>query len=421
MTVDIDAIRAQFPSLSVEDDGKRRIYLDNPAGTQVPKRVADAVSNAMLYRCANQKGPFRTSKMVDELIVDARRAMADFLNAGETDEIIFGQSMTALAYHVARSLGNILEAGDEIIVTTMDHDANVHPWVTMARERGLVVRWLPFNTETYEFDHDDLATLLSDRTRLFCIGGAANLTGTLNDVTTMCAMAREAGAWTFIDAVQSVPHVPTDVQAIGCDMLACSAYKFMGPHQGVLWGRREVLEQLHAYQLRPAPQVIPGNFETGTPSFELMAGTTAAVDYYDWIGETMAESYMDRFDNFSGRRQRVHAALASLFDYERGIASRLIDGLQSLPGVTVRGVTDPDRMDHRVPTVAFTHDAMRPEDIASRLADENIFVWNGHNYAVELVKAAGVEDGGVVRVGPVHYNTLGEIDEFLGELESVLP
>ncbi len=421
MTVNIGAIRAQFPSLSTVDDGKRRIYLDNPAGTQVPKRVANAVSDAMLHRCANQGGQFRTSKMVNELIADARLAMADFLNAGNTDEIIFGQSMTALAYHVARSLGNLLEAGDEIIVTTMDHDANVFPWVTMAREHGLVVRWLPFNTDTYEFDHDDLAMLLSDRTRLVCVGGAANLMGTLNDITTICAMARDAGAWTFIDAVQSAPHVPTDVQAIGCDMLACSAYKFMGPHQGVLWGRREVLEQLQAYQLRPAPQQIPGNFETGTPSFEMMAGTTAAVDYYNWIGEAMASDYMTAFGSFNGRRQRVHAALALLFDYEKGIASRLVGGLQSLPGVTVRGVTEPDRMDHRVPTVAFTHETMRPEEIAKQLADENVFVWSGHNYAVELVKAIGLQDGGVVRVGPVHYNTPDEIDDFLGVLENVLP
>ncbi len=421
MSIDPGAIRAQFPSLSVTDDGKRRLYLDNPAGTQVPKPVADAVSDAMLYRCANQKGQFRTSRMVDELIQDARLAMADFLNAPDTDEIIFGQSMTALAYHVSRSLGNLLEAGDEIIVTTMDHDANIHPWVTMAREHDIVVRWLPFNPETYEFDLDDLATLLNERTRLVALSGAANLTGSLHDVTAMCAMAREVGAWTFIDGVQSVPHVPTDVQQIGCDMLACSAYKFMGPHQGILWGRREVLEQLHAYQLRPAPQLIPGNFETGTPAFELMAGTTAAVDYYDWIGKTMAGDYADRFGRFEGRRQRVHAAMASLFDYEKQIASRLVNGLQSLPGVTVRGVTDPGRMDHRVPTVAFTHVSMRPDDIAMHLANENIFVWNGHNYAVELVKAVGLEDGGVVRVGPVHYNTLEEIDEFLAVLGELLP
>ncbi|MEM6513335.1 MAG: cysteine desulfurase-like protein [Pseudomonadota bacterium] len=420
MTVDIGAIRAQFPSLSIKDDGRRRIYLDNPAGTQIPQRVADAVADAMLYRCANQKGPFRTSKLVDRLIDDARLAVADLLNAPSPDEIIFGQSMTALAYHVARAMGNTLTAGDEIIVTTMDHDANVHPWVTMAKEHGLTVRWLSFNTETYEFDSDDLASLLTDRTRLVCIGGAANLTGTLNDVTTLCSLAREAGAWTFIDGVQSVPHVPTDVQAIGCDLLACSGYKFMGPHQGVLWGRREILEQLQAYQLRPAPQAIPGNFETGTPSFELMAGTTAAVDYYDWIGDTMAADFLSQFDAFDGRRQRVHAALAALFDYEKHIASRLVSGLQSLPRVTVRGVTQSERMDHRVPTVAFTHGSKSPATIAEALAADNIFVWNGHNYALELVKAIGCEDGGVVRVGPVHYNTVDEIDDFLNSLDNVL-
>lgn len=420
MTVNVGEIRAQFPSLSIEDDGRCRLYLDNPAGTQVPARVANAVADAMLNRCANQKGLFRTSRLVDELIADARLAMADFLNASDTREIIFGQSMTALAYHVARSMGRLFEPGDEIIVSTMDHDANVFPWVTMAREHELVVRWLPFNTETYEFDLDDLATLLSERTRLLCVGGAANLTGSLNDIQSMCAMARDAGAWTFIDAVQSVPHVPTDVQSIGCDMLACSAYKFMGPHQGVLWGRREVLDQLHAYQLRPAPQEIPGNFETGTPSFELMAGTTAAVDYYDWIGGSMARDYLSSYDAFDGRRQRVHAAMALLFDHEKAIASRLVGGLQSLPGVTVRGVTDPERMHRRVPTVAFTHASLRPEAIARQLADNNVFVWSGHNYAVELVKAIGLQDEGMVRVGPVHYNTLDEIDDFLDVLEGVV-
>ena len=419
MKPDIDAIRARFPSLSTRDDGVSRIYFDNPAGTQVPASVAKAVADCMIESCANQKGPFRTSRMVDELIDDARDAMADLLNAESADEIVFGQSMTALTFSLARSIGPTLKPGDEIVVSQMDHDANITPWVMMARDHDLKIRWLPFSTETYEFDLADLDEALTDRTRMVCVGGASNLTGTLHDIKAICAKARDVGALSFIDGVQSVPHVPTDVRDIGCDFLACSAYKFFGPHQGILWGRREAFAPLTAYQVRPAPSVIPGNFETGTPSFELMAGTKAAVEYFDWIGTNMAADYLDRYTHLAGRRQRLHAAFGLLVDYEQALSSHLIAGLQSINGITVHGVTDADAMHRRVPTVSFTSVQKDPQTIAEALDEENIFVWHGHNYAVEVVKALGLEDrGGVVRVGPVHYNTQVELDRLLDALES---
>ena len=414
MTLDLEAIRSQFPALNENDDGVARIYLDNPAGTQVPQRVVDAMSRCMLHASANMGGYFRTSLAVGEIVADAQNAMADFLNAPSADEIIFGQNMTSLTFHVSRSIGRYLAAGDEIILSRMDHDANVGPWMQLARDYGLTIRWLPFDTRTFEFDLRDLERLLNERTRLVCVCAASNLTGTVNDVQSICRMARDAGAWTYIDAVQSAPHMLNDVQAFGCDFLVCSPYKFFGPHQGTLWGRREVLESLEPYKLRPAPDSIPWSFSPGTASHEGMAGTAAAVDYFAWIGETMAGGSGDR-------RQKVRVGMAAIADYEQALARYLVEGLQSLPGVTIHGITADEAMSRRGPTVAFTHERRAPDDIARALAAANIFAWSGHNYAVEVVKSLGIhESGGAVRVGPVHYNTIAELDRLFDVLESVL-
>ena len=422
MNYDIDQIRAQFPALSITDGGVPRIYFDNPAGTQVPQRVVDAMTNCLVESNANIGGGFVTSNRVDEINAEVHSAMADMLNASSDDEIVFGQNMTTLTLHVSRSIGLHIQPGDEIILSRMDHDANVNPWLLLARDRGASVRWLPFDTETCEFDLSLLDDLLTDKTKLVCVGAASNLTGTINDAKAICARARAAGAWCYIDAVQSAPHVSTDVQDIGCDFLVCSAYKFFGPHQGILYGRREALEQLDPYKVRPAPDEIPTCFETGTQSHEGMAGTIAAVDYFSWIGETMATEHHEKYANLDGRRRYVHAALDYLFGYEATLAKRLIEGLQQLSGIKVHGVTDPDAFDRRVPTVAFSVDGINPEIIAAELAAKNIFVWSGHNYAVEVVSALGLMDhGGVVRVGPVHYNTSDEIDRVLHELDHILP
>jgi len=422
MKFDIDAVRARFPSLSIKDKGTPRIYFDNPAGTQVSTGVVEAMSSCLIEANANLGGYFESSKRATQLVDDAHEAMADFLNAPSPDEIIFGQNMTTITLHVSRSIGRQLKAGDEIILSRMDHDANVTPWTLLARDLGLMVKWLPFDTGTFEFDLARLDELLTDRTRLVCVGGASNLTGTLNDIRTICRKARDAGAWTYIDAVQSAPHVPTDVQEIGCDFLACSAYKFFGPHQGILWGRREILEALEPYKVRPAPAEIPWCFETGTQSHEGMAGTAAAVDYFAWIGETMAGKYHAANARYDGRRKFVHAAFEFLFEYEKGLARHLIDGLQTLPCVRVQGITDSAAMSRRVPTVSFVVDGVPPDSIAQALARKNIFVWSGHNYAVEVAKSLDIYDkGGAVRVGPVHYNTIREIDVLLNVLEDILP
>jgi cysteine desulfurase family protein (TIGR01976 family) len=412
--IDIDRIRAQFPSLAETDDGRPRVYLDNPAGTQVPQIVADRMADCLLHRSANIGGYFRTSELAGAVAEEARQAMVDFLNAPSPDEIIFGQNMTSLTLHLARSIGPQFEPGDEIILSRMDHDANVEPWRLMARDCGLEVRYLSFDTTTFEFDLAELDALLNDRTRLVCVGGASNLTGTINDIKTICAKAREAGAWSFIDAVQSAPHIVSDVQDFGCDFFVSSAYKFFGPHQGILWGRREVLEQLQPYKVRPAPDTLPWCFETGTQSHESMAGTAAAVDYFAWIGTEMAGSK-------GTRRDAICSALGLLFDYERELADKLVHGLTRIDGVRVLGITDEAAMSRRVPTVSFVHDRHAPSQIAKALADRNIFAWSGHNYALELARVLDIEkSGGGVRIGPVHYNTPTELDVLLSALEEIL-
>ena len=412
--IDINRIRAQFPSLAETDDGRPRIYLDNPAGTQVPHVVAERMADCLLYRSANIGGYFRTSELAGEVADAARRAMVDFLNAPSPDEIIFGQNMTSLTLHLARSIGPRFQPGDEIVLSRMDHDANVEPWRLMARDFDLRVRYLPFDTSTFEFDLAELDALLNERTRLVCVGGASNLTGTINDIKTICAKAREAGAWSFIDAVQSAPHIVSDVQDFGCDFFVSSAYKFFGPHQGILWGRREILEQLQPYKVRPAPDSLPWSFETGTQSHESMAGTAAAVDYFAWIGTEMA--------GVSGsRREAIVGALELLFDYERALADKLVAGLMDIDGVRVLGITDEAAMSRRVPTVSFVHDRHEPSAIAKALAERNIFAWSGHNYALELARALDIEkSGGGVRIGPVHYNTLEEIDVLIAALQQIL-
>lgn len=421
MSFDLEAIRSQFPGLALTDNGTRRIYLDNPAGTQVPVCVAAAMADCLMTKNANLGGYFASCLDADRVVQSARDAMADFLNAPATDEIIFGQNMTTITLHLSRSIGRLLRPGDEIVLSQMDHDANVWPWVLLARDLELEIRWLPFNKDSFEFDLDVLDEIITERTRLVCVGSASNLTGTLNDIKAICARARAAGAMSFVDGVQSAPHVPTDVQDIGCDFFVCSSYKFFGPHQGILWGRREVLEQLEPYKVRPSPAELPWCFETGTQSLEGLAGIAATVDYFALIGQSMAEEQPGNWDQFQGQRQQVHVAMELLFDYEKTLTSRLIDGLLDIDGITVQGITDKDAMDRRVPTVSFTHATAAPDKIAQALAKQNIFVWSGHSYAVEVVRTLGIDEtGGVVRIGPVHYNSIAEIDELLAGLPAAL-
>ena len=421
MNYDLEQIRGKFPALNIKDSGVRRIYFDNPAGTQVPTEVIEAIQKCMIESNANIQGGFETSNRVDKILDEFHQSMADFLNATSSEEIIFGQNMTTLTLHISRSIGRLLSKGDEIILSRMDHDANISPWLLLAEDIGLSVKWLSFDTEKYEFDLNCLENLLSDKTKLICIGGASNLLGTINDIKSICKIAKKANALTYIDAVQLAPHVSIDVQDIDCDFLVCSAYKFFGPHQGILWGKRKLLKSLSPYKVRPATSELPGCFETGTQSHEGMAGTTAAVNYFAWIGREYAESYQIENKYKNERTKFVHAALDYLFEYEKTLTIDLIEGLQNIKNVQVQGITEKNALDRRLPTVSFSVSGLSPSRIAEGLAKENIFVWSGHSYALEVVKSLNLlDEGGVLRTGPVHYNTINEIHEFLEILDKLI-
>ena len=418
----IAAIRGQFPALALTDDGRPRIYFDNPAGTQVPQRVIDRVAGTLLQANANLGGAFGTSVAADRVLADARQAMADMLHAATPDEIVFGANMTTLTLHISRCLAARFAPGDEIVLSRMDHDANVTPWVLMARDRGLVVKWIDFDTHACEFPDDALDRVLTDRTRLVAVGYASNCLGTINDVSTMSRKARAAGALMFVDAVQLAPHRPIDVAEIGCDLLVCSAYKFFGTHVGVLWGRGALLEEIPAYKVRPAHDTAPEKFETGTQNHEGIAGVIGAVDYFKRVGAELVPAEIRAAH--SAKREGtalVHAALDWLARYEDGLTRRLLDGLESLPDVTVRGITGPNALHRRVPTISITVAGHDPVDLACALAKENIFLWSGHNYALEPIARLGLTDtGGVLRIGLAHYNTAEEVDSLLAHLERIL-
>lgn len=421
MNYDIEQIRGKFPALNIKDSGVRRIYFDNPAGTQVSTEVIEAVQKCMIESNANIQGGFETSNRVDKILDEFHQSMADFLNATSSEEIIFGQNMTTLTLHISRSIGRLLSRGDEIILSRMDHDANISPWLLLAEDIGLSVKWLSFDTEKYEFDLNCLENLLSDKTKLICIGGASNLLGTINDIKSICKIAKKANALTYIDAVQLAPHVSIDVQDIDCDFLVCSAYKFFGPHQGILWGNRQLLKSLSPYKVRPATSELPGCFETGTQSHEGMAGTTAAVNYFAWIGREYAGKYQIENKYKNERTKFVHAALDYLFEYEKLLTIDLIEGLQNIKNVQVQGITEKNALDRRLPTVSFSVSGLSPSRIAEELAKENIFVWSGHSYALEVVKSLNLlDEGGVLRTGPVHYNTINEVHEFLEILDKLI-
>lgn len=407
-------IRAQFPALALTDDGQPRIYLDNPAGTQVPRHVVDRMTRYLIESNANHGGFFRTSQASDMVLDQAHQGMADLLNAASAEEIIFGPNMTTLTFHLSRSLARRWQPGDEIVLTRMDHDANVSPWALAAADREVTVRWLDFDVETFRYRLDMLPDLLNGKTRLVAVNYASNALGTINDVAAVCAAAKAVGAVSYVDAVQYVPHGPTDVQAIGCDFLACSAYKFFGPHQGVVWGRSELLHDLFAYKVRPAEDIPPGKFETGTQVHEGQAGTLGALEYLTWLGETQGQPYWEQYAQFERPRQLLHAAMAAIKQHEQAISRQLIEGLQAIPGVEVYGITALDGLDDRVPTVVFRHARHHPDAVARHLAQHNIFVWSGHYYALEVVSRLGLADsGGMVRVGAAHYNTPEEINRFL--------
>ena len=409
----IDRVRREFPALSRPHHDRPRVFMDNPAGTQLPRQVIDAVCNAMVDAASNDGGFFENSRNAEAVHARAYRGVADFVNAGSPEETAVAQSMTALTLHVSRSLGRCMAAGDEIIVTRMDHEGNVSPWLLLAEDLGLSVKWLPFNRHTWKIEPEDLRALLGPRTRLLALNYASNLTGSINEVAALAALARSAGVITYVDAVQLAPHRCIDVQALGCDFLVCSSYKFFGPHLGVLWGRPQLLDELTAYKVRCAPQALPGKWESGTPQTELLAGLAACVDYHEWLGWQVSDD--------DTRRGRIEAAYRAAAGHEARLVTRLIDGIRAIPGTTIHGITDPERVAERVPTVSLTHERLSPAQVAERLARQGVFVWSGHNYALEVVRHLGIDEAtGVVRIGIAHYNTEEEVEATLAALTGAL-
>jgi cysteine desulfurase family protein (TIGR01976 family) len=408
--IDVSSARAQFPALHVRRDGRTPIFLDGPGGTQVPQRVIDAMVRYLSTCNANHGGVFATSRESDAVLHGAHEAVADLLNAPSPDEVVFGANMTSLTFQLSRALARTLRPGDEVVVTRLDHDANITPWVLAARDAGAAVRWVDVRPEDCTLDLDDLRRQLGPRTRLVAVGCASNAVGTVNDVPAITRLAHAVGALVFLDAVHYAPHGPMDVQEWGCDFLACSTYKFFGPHVGILWGRRALLGEWPAYKVRPAPEALPGRWMTGTQNHEGLAGVTAAVDYLADLAPPTPGS--------PARRDRLRVAMSSVRAYEADLARRLLAGLAERPQFKVWGITDPDRLAGRVPTVSVTHARLLAAEMAERLAARQVYAWHGNLYALELSERLGVEgSGGLLRLGLVHYNTAAEVDAVLRVLD----
>jgi cysteine desulfurase family protein (TIGR01976 family) len=394
---DVQSARLQFPALHrISESGNLPIFFDNPAGTQVPRQVIEAVTNYYETMNANSGGVFTTSRNSDAMVKRVREQAALFLNANRSDEIAFGPNMTTLNFALSRALARTLESGDEIVLTRMDHDAHVAPWLRIAADCDLVIRWVDIDTTDCTLDLSSFEAALTEKTKIVATCHASNAVGTVNPVGQIAEMAHAAGALYIIDAVQSAPHIPIDVRAIGCDFLLCSAYKFFGPHIGLMWGRHDLMSSLPAYKVRPSKDIPPYRWEIGTPSFETIAGVGGAFDYLNSIG-----------------------GVDAFVPYERELAAHLLDVLRRVKGVQVYGITDTTRIAQRVPTVVFTMEGYTPEEVATYLAQHDIYVWHGNYYAVEIMERLGHSENGMVRVGLAHYNTHEEIDRFESVLKGI--
>jgi len=402
--------RQQYPALSRRVGDELAVFFDGPAGVQVPQRVIEAVGHYLGYTNANHGGSFATSRESDEILTEAHQAFADFVGAHDAHAVYFGANMTTLTFALSRAIAQTWEPDDEIILTRLDHDANVSPWVLAARDAGAVVHFVDIKEEDCTLDLECYESLLNEKTKLVAVGCASNSTGGLNPVKEMTRAAHEVGALVFLDAVHYAPHALIDVNDWDCDFLACSAYKFFGPHVGVIVGRPSLLESLEPYKVRPASNELPDRWMTGTQNHEGIAGAKEAVDYLADIGRRLNE------DDTLHRRAALDAAFNGIATYERDLCRRLLEGLAKIDEITVVGITEPNRMMERLPTVSFVHSKMSAEDISSELGERGIFVWWGHYYAIELTETLGLEPEGMVRVGLVHYNTAAEVDRLLAEL-----
>ena len=402
------AIRPLFPALSQEVAGRPALFFDAPGGTQVPTPVITAISDYLAHSNANTHGAFTTSRRTDKVIAAAHAAMADLLGCS-AHETIFGANMTSLTFALSRAIGRELGPGDEVIVTRLDHDANVAPWRALA-ERGVTIREVDVDVEDCTLVMADLEAHLSSRTRLVAVGYASNAVGTINDVARVVELARQAGALSFIDAVHYAPHGPIDVKALGCDFLACSVYKFFGPHVGVIYGKAEHLERLRPYKVRPASDEVPDRWMTGTQNHEGLAGVTAAVNYLATLSQQPT----------GDRRADLQAAMGMIKSYEQTLSERLITGLLSIPGLSFYGIRELERFAQRTPTVSFRLAGSTPREVATALGERGIFAWDGNYYALNLSERLGVEPlGGMVRIGLAHYNTVEEVDYLLESLVQI--
>lgn len=412
MPFPIDYVRPQFPALQRHFDGQRAVFFDGPAGSQTPERVIDAISHYLRYCNANHGGRFATSRESDSLLDAAHEAVADLLGAAAPEEVIFGANMTTLTLAFSRALARTWRAGDEIVVTRLDHDANVTPWVLAARDAGVTVRHVDIRREDCTLDLADLQAKLNGRTRLVAVGCASNAVGTINPVRKIGELAHAVGAQVFLDAVHYAPHALVDVQSWNCDYLAASAYKFFGPHVGVLWGRRNLLSNLSAYKVRPAGDDLPGKWMTGTQNHEGITGVLAAIEYLADLGRHVQPDAADR-------RAALTAAYAAIGQYERHLGAMLLAGLAELPDVEIFGITEASRYAERVPTVSIRHRRLSSSDLAEYLALRGIFVWHGNFYALPLTETLGVEPDGLVRIGLLHYNTADEVSRLLAALSEL--
>lgn len=406
--LDIAWVRAQFPSLQTQVNGQPAAFLDGPAGTQVPTQVMHAIQTYLMNANANTCGAFLTSRRTDEMIANTRGAMADFFRC-ERDEVVFGQNMTTITFSVSRSIGRELRPGDEIVLTTLDHDANFSPWKAL-EEKGVVIRQVDIREEDCTLDFADFENKLNEKTKLVAVGYASNAVGTINSVAEITRLAHAAGALVYIDAVHYAPHGLIDVQALDCDFLVCSPYKFFGPHMGTLYGKRQHLQRLRPYKVRPCTEQIPDRWETGTQVQELIAGIGAAVEYIAELGRRCDASVQTR-------REALAAAYHTTVAYERRLVSRLIEGLQQIRGVRIYGITDPSRFGERCSTLSLRIGNHNPTAIATFLGERGIFTWDGNYYALNLTERLGVESqGGLLRIGLVHYNTMHEVERLLTSL-----
>lgn len=412
--LDVTALRDHFPALARTLGGRPIVYLDGPGGTQVPRECIAAMTAYLERSNANHGGAFTTSVETDALLAEVHAAGADFIGAGDPDEIVFGPNMTTLTFAVSRAIGRTLGADDEVVVTRLDHDANVAPWLAMAADRGATVRWIELAPDGAALDLASLDRVLTERTRVVAVGLASNALGTVTDVRRVAEAAHAVGALAYVDAVHAAPHLPIDVAALGADLLVCSPYKFFAPHLGMLWGGRELLERLEAYRVRPAGAALPGKWEVGTPAFESLAGLLGTFEYLERIGSAYAGA------GDGDRRARLGAAMSAIRSHERTLSLGTLERLTAVRGLRLYGIGEPERVDERVPTFSFTLDRHAPPAVAAHLASRAVNTWDGDFYAWELVRALGLADsGGLLRIGLVHYNTLEEVDRLVDALHEL--